>query len=235
MTTTLQFAPFPLPETRHDNCGPHVFAMAIPPEFVGTAAAPEWLSAEEKAALAAMGSPRRRAQFAAGRWLLHHAGTLVLGGNSRYRVQLVEERPFLAIEGAEAPMAASLSHSGDRVLCALAPAGLVGVDVERIRARKRWDELASFALHPAEREHLDALEGEARWQGFYRVWTLKEAMAKALGVGLALPFNRIAFSADNRIASAPREEEFTDGIWHLYTLALGAGYAAAAAWREAGS
>jgi 4'-phosphopantetheinyl transferase len=206
--------------------------MAIPPAFVGADAEPAWLSGEEKTARAAMGSLRRRAQFAAGRWLLHHAGTFVLGRNARYRVQLTEERPFLAIEGAKAPMAASLSHSGDRVLCALAPSGLVGVDVERIRARKRWDELASFALHPAERERLDGLEGEARWQGFYRVWTLKEAMAKALGVGLALPFNRIAFSADNRIDSAPGGREFARGAWHFYTLALGADYAAAAAWRH---
>jgi 4'-phosphopantetheinyl transferase len=232
MATSPQFAPFLLAGTRHDNCGPHVFGMAIPPAFLGTGAAPEWLSAEEKAALAAMGSPRRRAQFAAGRWLLHHAGTFVLGKSAHYRVQLTAGRPFLAIEGAGGRMAASLSHSGDRVLCALAPAGLVGVDVERIRARKRWHELASFALHPAEREHLDALEGEARWRGFYRAWTLKEAMAKALGVGLALPFDRIAFSDDNRIDSAPGGQDFDRAAWHFYTLELGAGYAAAAAWRD---
>jgi 4'-phosphopantetheinyl transferase len=150
-------------------------------------------------------------------------------------VQLVDARPFFVLEGAEGRLAASLSHSGDRVLCAIASAGLVGVDVERIRPRKEWDELASVVLHPAERERLEALEGEPRWQGFYRIWTLKEAMAKALGVGLALPFNRIAFSADNRIDPASREQEFTRGNWHFYTLGLGPDYAAAAAWREHGA
>ena len=233
MATVPRFDLLPLAQTRHDNCGPHVFAMVVPPAFLAADAELEWLSTEEKSARAAMGSARRRAQFAAGRWLLQHAGRFVLGDSARYRVQLVDERPFLAIEGAAARVAASLSHSGDRVLGALATAGLVGVDVERIRPRKEWDELASFALHPAERERIDALQGAARWRGFYRAWTLKEAMAKALGIGLALPFNRISFSTDNCIEAAPRGDGLMDGIWHFYTLELGAEYAAAAAWREA--
>jgi hypothetical protein len=40
---------------------------------------------------------------------------------------------------------------------------------------------------------------------------------------------------ENRIDSAPREQEFTEGVWNFYTLGLGLEYAAAAAWRDAGS
>lgn len=209
--------------------------MAVPEMLLHEKQDLDWLSEDEKAALKTMASARRRAQFVAGRWLLHFAARSVLGDGVRYRVELVDQRPFLALEGTEARVAASLSHSGERVLCAIAAAGLVGVDVERIRPRREWDRLAAFVLHPSERSRLEALEEPARWQGFYRVWTLKEAMAKALGVGLALPFSRILFSDDNRVAAAPGEAAFTGGIWRFYTPRLDAGYAAAAAWREGAS
>jgi 4'-phosphopantetheinyl transferase len=183
---------------------------------------------------ALVSAPRRRAQFEAGRRLLHHAAREVFGA-AKYVVEVVDERPVVTLDGAPAPAAVSLSHSGDVVICGLAPSGLLGVDVERIRPRKHWDGLAEFALHPSELRRLAQLPDAARWPGFYRVWTLKEALAKALGVGLALPFNRISFSAENRVESAPPGEEFADGVWNFYTPQLGSGYAAAAAWRDAGA
>jgi 4'-phosphopantetheinyl transferase EntD len=173
---------------------------------------------------------RRRAQFEAGRRLLHHAAREVFGA-ATYRVEVVDERPVVTLEGAPAPAAASLSHSADVVICGLAASGLLGVDVERIRPRKQWEGLAEFALHPDESRRLEELPDADRWQGFYRVWTLKEALAKALGVGLALPFNRISFDAQNRIEAAPSGAEFANGVWNFYTPQLGSGYAAAAAWR----
>jgi 4'-phosphopantetheinyl transferase len=176
----------------------------------------------------------RRAQFAAGRSLLHHAAREVFGA-AKYRVEVADERPVVTLEGAGAPAAVSLSHSADVVVCGVARAGLLGVDVERIRPRKQWEGLAEFALHPSELRRLEELPEAARWRGFYRAWTLKEALAKALGVGLALPFNRISFDAQNRIEAAPPGEEFADGVWNFYTPQLGSGYAAAAAWREASS
>jgi 4'-phosphopantetheinyl transferase len=213
---------------------PHLFCMAVDGSLLAPKTRFDWLSKDEERLLAAIGSTRRRAQFAAGRWLLHHAAREVFG-TAKYRLDVVDERPVVTLEEARAPAAVSLSHSGDVVLCGLAPSGLLGVDVERIRPRKQWEGLARFALHPAELRRLADLPEAARWQGFYRLWTLKEALAKALGVGLALPFNRISFSAQNRVDSAPPGEQFADGAWNFYTPQPGSGYAAAAAWREAGS
>jgi 4'-phosphopantetheinyl transferase len=213
---------------------PHLFCMAVDGSLLAPKTRFDWLSKDEERLLAAIGSTRRRAQFAAGRWLLHHAAREVFG-TAKYRLDVVDERPVVTLEGTRTPAAVSLSHSGDVVVCGLAPSGLLGVDVERVRPRKQWDGLADFALHPDERSRLAELPEAARWQGFYRVWTLKEALAKALGVGLALPFNRISFSAQNRIDSAPADGEFADGAWNFCTPELGAGYAAAAAWRQADS
>lgn len=59
----------------------------------------------------------------------------------------------------------------------------VGIDVERIRPELIDDDLLRLALHPAEQVGLRQLEA----QDFYALWTRKEAVLKALGVGLALP------------------------------------------------
>ena len=73
----------------------------------------------------------------------------------------------------------------------------VGIDVEVHRPRRNFDRIAAaFGL----RQCLVAADGAA---GFYRIWTLKEAMAKASGVGLAEVADRT-----DRAAGGPKE-----GAW----------------------
>lgn len=78
----------------------------------------------------------------------------------------------------------NLSHSGNRVVLALAPWAPVGVDVENRARRARIDDLARHHFDPAEHAELEALEPSARRYHFFRLWTLKEAVTKALGGSL---------------------------------------------------
>lgn len=76
----------------------------------------------------------------------------------------------------------SLSHTVDRVL-AVVGTGPVGCDVERIAELK--DGVAEMCLSAQELEFLCTFrEGEARNRAFTRLWTRKEAYAKAQGGGL---------------------------------------------------
>ena len=94
-------------------------------------------------------------------------------------------KPFLqTADGAPGP-AVSLSHSGTTIAVAIAPSGEVGIDVERHQPRD-FGALAAQAFGPAERADVARLGEDA----FYRIWTLREAMAKATGEGLALAANR---------------------------------------------
>ncbi len=77
----------------------------------------------------------------------------------------------------------SLSHSGDRILVAVAPVP-VGVDVETVPADGLVRDLVS-ALHPRERAELEALPDSGRPAAFARCWARKEAALKVSGVGLA--------------------------------------------------
>lgn len=81
----------------------------------------------------------------------------------------------------------NVSHSGDLILLAVSDDRAVGIDVERRRDVERVDALIARWLTPQERA--DVAVWVARKTGlsdaFLRVWSLKEARLKALGVGIA--------------------------------------------------
>jgi 4'-phosphopantetheinyl transferase len=81
----------------------------------------------------------------------------------------------------------NVTHSGDLVLVAVSADRAVGIDVERRRDVPRVDALVERWLTPFEREELLALMagGDSLSDAFLRVWSLKEARLKALGVGIS--------------------------------------------------
>lgn len=76
----------------------------------------------------------------------------------------------------------SLSHSGDRVMCALS-SGEVGCDVQEIGSMD--PAMAKRYFHPKEIELLRAATDAERQALFYRIWTAKESYVKALGSGIS--------------------------------------------------
>ncbi|WP_431033780.1 4'-phosphopantetheinyl transferase family protein [Streptomyces sp. P6-2-1] len=92
-----------------------------------------------------------------------------------------------------APLRLSLSHSGDRVLVALAHTTEIGADVERIAPQA--PETVDRTLAPPERALLAGLPAELRAAGFIRYWTRKEALLKATGDGLLVAPDLLHVSA----------------------------------------
>lgn len=89
-------------------------------------------------------------------------------------------------DGGSAP-SISLSHSGGWAACAASEAGPVGIDIEIHRPRRDIQGMAEAAFGAAECRQ--ALSGGI--PAFYRIWTLREALAKARGAGLAQAADRI--------------------------------------------
>jgi 4'-phosphopantetheinyl transferase len=88
----------------------------------------------------------------------------------------------------------AISHSGGWVACAVATSGQIGIDIEAYRLGRDIMGIAGLAF--GERERQDAeREGAA---AFYRIWTSREALAKARGRGLAEAADGI-----DRAAGAP--------------------------------
>lgn len=79
----------------------------------------------------------------------------------------------------------NVSHSGDHALIAISDARTVGVDIERIVLEPDWHDLVALACTAAEQGALAAEPLTLRSQRFFQLWTAKEAVLKALGVGIA--------------------------------------------------
>ena len=83
-------------------------------------------------------------------------------------------------------MGFSVSHSGGHGLIALVPHGRIGVDVEERTPRRNLNDDIRLLFAPGERAELEAADGDRKTDLFYRLWTLKEAVLKAAGLGLGL-------------------------------------------------
>ncbi len=85
-------------------------------------------------------------------------------------------------------LALSLSQSKGLALVALADGGDVGCDIEHLDAPVGWrDALGADVLTEEEVRRLAGLPEPQAQALFLRMWTLKEAGLKCLGVGLSVP------------------------------------------------
>lgn len=127
-----------------------------------------------------------------------------------------------------APLSFNVSHSEDLALIAVRRGGPLGVDVECVRGDGGL-EIAERFFCPAERAWLLALPREQRPEGFFIVWTRKEAYIKARGSGL---WHDLAGFDVSQAPSRPVRHTNADGQtgpWFVQDLAPGPGYAAALA------
>ena len=76
------------------------------------------------------------------------------------------------------------SRSEQWGLLAVSKAEFLGADIEAVRMRDDLPDVARVQFSAAERTALDALSGAAWTAAFFNCWTRKEAVVKAMGVGL---------------------------------------------------
>jgi len=115
--------------------------------------------------------------------------------------QTAKGKLFLPGESAAPPLRFNISHSQQVAVCAVTRRRTVGVDVEWTR-RQTDQKIVTYFLSEPELSHYHDAEGEARRELFFRYWTLKEAYAKAVGVGLALRFAEFSFHLEEHAPPA---------------------------------
>jgi 4'-phosphopantetheinyl transferase len=91
----------------------------------------------------------------------------------------------------------NLSHSDARAAYAFSADGAVGVDIERIDRDSELEEIANAHFSDREIQDLKRQSGLEFRAMFFRYWTLKEAVIKALGKGVAIPLNEFTVSLDH--------------------------------------
>lgn len=140
-------------------------------------------------------------------------------------------KPILA-DSVAPTMSFSISHSGDVVLVALSHLGRVGVDVEVAGPLDDLPSLMASVFSVREcHDVMSAQSAQERLSRFYRIWTRKESMVKALGIGLT-GLDRITCDAaadtSNALLGLEIEEEHAVH-WTVQSLALPGGEAEPAA------
>lgn len=101
------------------------------------------------------------------------------------------EKPYLVLNNASGDLTPdfhfNLSHSGNRVICAVSDAP-VGCDVETVKSPRL--NIAGHFFCKEESEHIMSVpEGPLRDELFYTYWVMKESVVKATGLGLTQPFD----------------------------------------------
>jgi 4'-phosphopantetheinyl transferase len=79
----------------------------------------------------------------------------------------------------------NVSHSGSWALIGVSDRRPIGVDIELMRRAGGELELARSFFSDAEYHALEGLDNSELLQAFYKIWTCKEAVLKALGAGIS--------------------------------------------------
>ncbi|QJD31380.1 4'-phosphopantetheinyl transferase superfamily protein [Methylococcus geothermalis] len=187
----------------------------------------EWLSAEEKARADRFSLATPKAQFIAGRTILRAVLGQYLGCDPASLAFSIGEYGKPALRGSHG-LEFNISHSGGRIILALARDTPVGVDIEARRRLASLDTLARRCLAPCEYAELGGLDTDAMTRGFLRLWVRKEALGKASGRGMALGLQHCVSSLEGppRWLEIPPELGPAGG-WSLAELPVMEGFEAA--------
>ncbi|MFF7778450.1 4'-phosphopantetheinyl transferase family protein [Streptomyces tanashiensis] len=213
----------------------HVWTVSLPPS-----AAPADLALLDDAERARADRYRRapdRASFVGGRAALRRvlaehlgvgAATIVWGRATCPGCGSDRHGPPRVVSPPKSP-AFSFSRSGRRALVAVSPSGPVGADIETTRPLD-VRETARQCLSPTEAAYVLGLPPEEGLRAFHRAWVRKEAVAKAVGVGIAMDLRALDVRPD-RIGTVGVRCAAGAGpsTWTVTDVDVGAGAAAALA------
>ena len=182
-----------------------------------------WLDGNERERRRKFEHAGARRQFvlcrAALRAILHEE---LLCSNERLTFgELQHGKPFALVDSTPAPISFNVSHSGKHGLIAIAPKGRLGVDIEERTDRRDFDRLIEAAFGPNEQIDLKRERASGKFQLFYKIWTVKEALIKALGTGLSLDpgtFEAPSAIRQGATASEYRFPHIPEATWHVEDL-----------------
>lgn len=123
----------------------------------------------------------------------------------------------------------NLAKVEDFILIAVAKNRDLGVDLERI-SNIDFSSIANRYFSEDENNALKKLEESEKRNAFFRIWTLKEACVKALGVGLSYPLQSFSVSLVSGGGDAlvfDRSRAAAKTFWSAMELTSPKGYCAA--------
>lgn len=198
----------------------------------------QWLSDDERARASRFYFERDRVRFIACRGRLRLMLAEYLGKTPDQIVLTYGPHGKPALAGNPAPLFFNVSHSHDLALFAFRRRGELGVDVERLRPIEEAEAIARRYFTPREWATLRDLPSPARIAAFFRCWTRKEALLKAIGVGLSFSLGEVEVTLRGedpaRLLSLPARAGAPASAWRLDHLAPAPEYLGALAATDQG-
>jgi 4'-phosphopantetheinyl transferase len=111
-------------------------------------------------------------------------------------------KPEILSTAVDPPPRFNCTHTSGLVMCVTSRLLSVGIDVELVRSRLPFKS-ATGVLSAAEQESLDALPTNLQSPYFFRLWTLKESVAKASGCGLSTTLEESSFANLDDVGQVP--------------------------------
>jgi phosphopantetheinyl transferase len=173
-----------------------------------------WTTAEDQANAERRTNPDVKQNFLAARATMRALLARVTGFSDWRILSSISGKPeVFSLSRKPAPYI-SISHTRGLVACATSLNSPIGIDVEHWRERD-FTALAGYAYGPLEAEAV-AKKGMS---AFYRIWTLREAIAKAEGNSVL----RFMDGGDYAVAphtSLTSQEAFVSRDWRLFHAVL---------------
>ena len=165
------------------------------------------------------GAPRRR--FALSRAALRAILCETLScDNDELEFGWVERgKPRAYVDGVPAPLHFNVSHSGDNGMLAISLDHQIGIDIEEIDQVFRFDAIIESTFSQDEQAVVSGGDKDCFARTFFEIWTLKEAIIKATGVGLSANLQDIETPPALRVGAVTgqvRLPEFPDVCWQLH-------------------
>lgn len=126
----------------------------------------------------------------------------------------------------------NLSHSENYALFAFARDREIGIDIEYVHFFSEMEKIAKQFFSTNEFFALQSLPNGEKKTAFFTFWTRKEALAKAVGMGLSHDLNKIDMTRCRRQLSLTMHDKRNsnkDSFWSIQDLNLVPGFAAAVA------
>jgi 4'-phosphopantetheinyl transferase len=156
------------------------------------------LSVAERGRAAAFLRERDSVRFSTGRGVLRHVLSRYTGSRPGELRLAVDAHGKPRVDGG---LQFSFSRSAGIAVVAVSAGRDVGVDVERIRGDFACEPIARRFFSRTESERLAGAGAPERVREFFRCWTRKEAVVKAVGFGLSLPLETFTVPAGDGIVT----------------------------------
>ncbi len=146
-------------------------------------------------------------------------------------------KPFLSDSVGSQGIQFNLSHSDEMTLVAVTEGKAVGIDVERMRRIPDIVQMVSRFFSPGERNFLNSLGSAEFMEGFFAIWTAKEAFLKGIGKGLSLGLDTFTlnFLAGESRGLISIDDDADACSWKVIRLFPGPEYSGALAVKELGT